>query len=394
MRYTNWAIAEFSTIITDLPEVIGIGIACNIFFGWPYVVGVVMSLLTTMLFLATQSCGIQILESIVFLFVAIMAIALFVEMSFVGVDTGELFQGWFFGFTQITSEDFFSITGILGAVVMPHNLYLHTAACQARQVERVDSSVTQAVKWSSLETVGPIAFSFFINMAVVAIAAERVYGQVPDGESVGLTDFCQFFKSFEGGCILWAIALLAAGQSSAITTTYTGQYVMDGFLNIKIPVPVRAIMTRLVAITPCVIISAAFPDDLNMLVNVVNSMLSFLLPFAFTPLVKYNCSAEFMGRFAAAPWEKYMLYTFCFAVWLINAVAFSAEGGGMLGDTVRAMDMSLTKVILLIIEISVQLFYAWWNWNCLRTPITASTTLLNEKREQEIQLTSKSREDG
>ena len=354
MRYMNWAIAEFSTIITDLPEVIGIGIACNIFFGWPYYIGVLLSLITTMLFLATMNFGVNILEGIVFLFVFIMAMALFVEMSFVGVDTGELFEGWFFGFTQVTSEDFFSITGILGAVVMPHNLYLHTAACQARKVEQKDSSVALAVKWASLETIGPIIFSFFMNMAVVAIAAERVYGQVADGESVGLTDFCEFFKKIKGGCILWGIALLAAGQSSAITTTFTGQYVMDGFLSIQLPVAMRAIVTRLVAITPCVIVSAMFPNNLNQMVNVVNSMLAFLLPFAFTPLVKYNCSVEFMGRFAAARWEKYMLYTFCFVVWLINAVAFSTEGGGMLGDSVRSMEMSFQKVILLGLEISVQ----------------------------------------
>lgn len=223
MRYLNWAIAEFSTIITDLPEVIGIGIACNLLFGWPYYVGVLLSLITTMFFLATMNYGINVLEGIVFLFVFIMAIALFVEMSFVGVDTKELMEGWFIGFTKVTSEDVFSITGILGAVVMPHNLYLHSAACQARKVERKDHVIQQAVKWSSLETAIPIVFSFFMNMAVVAIAAERVYGQVPDGDQVGLTDFCEFFKTIKGGCILWSIALLAAGQSSAITTTYTGQ---------------------------------------------------------------------------------------------------------------------------------------------------------------------------
>ena len=362
-RYSAWAIAEFSTVITDLPEVIGIGIACNIFFGWPYYVGVILSLGTTMLFLATLNHGVNILETIVFIFVFIMAIALFVEMSFVNVNTAELLEGWFVGFTQVKPEDVFSITGILGAVVMPHNLYLHTAACQARKVEPKDSSIQLAVKWSSLETAVPIIFSFFMNMAVIAIAAERVYYANTDGESIGLTDFCNFFKTIKGGCVLWAIALLAAGQSSAITTTFTGQYVMDGFLNIQLPVAMRAIVTRLVAITPCVIISVLFPNSLNEMVNVVNSMLAFLLPFAFTPLVKYNCSEEFMGRFAAPRWEKYLLYTLCFVVWLINAVAFSAEGGGLFGDSVHSMEMSFRKVLLIIIEVAVQVFYAWWNWN-------------------------------
>lgn len=383
MRYLNWFIAEFSTVITDLPEVIGIGIACNIFFGWNYVVGVVLSLVTTMLFLATMNFGVNILEAIVAVFVGIMAIALFVEMSYVGVNTQELLEGWFIGFTKVTSEDIFSITGILGAVVMPHNLFLHTAACQARKVEQTDHALQSAVKWSSMETVPPIAFSFFINMAVVAIAAERVYGEVPDGDQVGLTDFCQFFKTIKGGCIMWGIALLAAGQSSAITTTYTGQYVMDGFLNIQLPVATRAIVTRLVAITPCVVVAVAFPDDLNQMVNVVNSLLAFLLPFAFTPLVKYNCSEEIMGKFAAPKWERYLLYSCCFLIWIINAVAFSMDGGGLFGDKVHSMEMSAKKVFLIIIETGLQIFYAWWNWNCLHTPISA----IDGQAEHELQLT-------
>jgi natural resistance-associated macrophage protein len=226
LRYLNWFLAEFSTIITDLPTVIGIGIACNVFFGWPYYAGVLLSLITTMLFLATANRGVNVLEGIIALFVLVMAVALFVEMSFVGVDTGELFRGWFVGFVDVTSEDVFSITGILGAVVMPHNLYCHTAACQARIIDRRDDKIiAQAVKWSSMETIGPVVFSFFLNMAVVAIAAERIYG-VENGEDFGLTDFCDYFRKIKGGCLLWGIALLAAGQSSAITTTFTGQYVM------------------------------------------------------------------------------------------------------------------------------------------------------------------------
>merc|ERR1740124_2101092 len=125
MRYLNWFIAEFSTVITDLPEVIGIGIACKIFFGWPYWVGVVLSLLTTMVFLLALNYGTRLLEGIVAGFVAIMAIALFVEMGFIGVDVGDIMEGWVLGFTKLDRQDLFAITGMVGAVVMPHNLYLH-----------------------------------------------------------------------------------------------------------------------------------------------------------------------------------------------------------------------------------------------------------------------------
>ncbi|OEU10969.1 natural resistance-associated macrophage protein [Fragilariopsis cylindrus CCMP1102] len=297
-RYFAWFLAEFSVILTDLPEVIGIGIACNLFFGWPYWIGVLMSLVTTMLFLGTMQYGMHILEYIIVFFVGIMSIAIFVEMSFVQPDTSELMKGWIYGFVDVTTDDLFTIAGILGAVVMPHNLYLHTATVQSRKVVRRDDIVKKAVWYCSIEPILPILISFFVNLAVVAIAAERVYG-TPSAATVGLTDFCNYFFSLKGGCLMWGIALLAAGQSSAITTTYTGQFIMDGFLKVRLPVKVRAIVTRLVAITPCVIVSIFFPSHLNQMVNIVNAALGFLLPFALLPLIKYNCSPLIMGGFAS-----------------------------------------------------------------------------------------------
>ena len=132
---------------------------------------------------------------------------------------------------------------------MPHNLYLHTATCQSRPVKRDIDIVKTAVWYSSWEPVVPIMVSFCVNVAIVSIAAERVYG-TENADQVGLTDFCEYFQVLRGGCFLWAVSLLAAGQSSAITTTFTGQYVMNGFLKLEMPIAARAILTRLVAITP------------------------------------------------------------------------------------------------------------------------------------------------
>jgi len=383
MRYFNWFVAEFSTIITDLPEVIGIGIACNLFFGWPYYVGVIFSLVTTMLFLAFLSCGIRFLEATVVLFVGCMSIALFTEMSFVGSDASALSAGWAYGFTETKSSDLFSITGILGAVVMPHNLYLHTAACQSRKVQRVEAVVRQAVHLSSLEPVVPIMFSFFVNMSIVAIAAESVYG-TGNASEVGLTDFCDYFKGLKGGCVLWGIALLAAGQSSAITTTFTGQYVMDGFLDVRLPTWLRATATRLLAIAPCVLVSVLLPDRLNQLVNFVNSALALLLPFAFTPLVKYTTSVEYMGRFAPPRWEQLLLKSAAFAVYFINAISLSAPGGGFFGFLFEEGGNDVQyKGLLWLLMIAIQSFYLWWNINCMRTPISQPMTPIEEERVDE-----------
>lgn len=160
--------------------------------------------------------------------------------------------------------------------------------------------------------------------------------------------------------------LLAAGQSGAITTTYTGQYVMDGFLQLRIPMAARSIITRLVAIAPSVLVSFLFPDKLNMLVNVVNALLGLLLPFAFTPLVKYNCSERIMGRgHASRGLEKYVLYAFALTVWAINALTLSMKGGGFFGELSPDAPTSAKKVSLIAFQVALQLWYAWWNFSTL-----------------------------
>lgn len=379
LRYLNWFIAEVSAVLTDLPEVIGIGIALKIFFGWPYFAGVVLSLGTTLVFLASLRTGMKTLEGIIFTFVAIMSITLFVEMSFVNVDGKALMKGWVYGFTEISSSDLFSLTGILGSVVMPHNLYLHTATCQSRPVKRDIDIVKAAVWYSSWEPVVPIMVSFCVNVAIVSIAAERVYG-TENADQVGLTDFCEYFQVLRGGCFLWAVSLLAAGQSSAITTTFTGQYVMNGFLKLEMPIAARAILTRLVAITPSVIISLLFTNKLNTMVNFVNSSIGLLLPFAFTPLVKYNCSQVYMGQFAARGWERWLLYSFAVCVYFVNAYSLSARGGGFFGDFVQDMEMSSTKIFYILLQTLIQLFYFGWNAYCILTPVRAPMTPVTEAR--------------
>jgi len=141
--------------------------------------------------------------------------------------------------------------------------------------------------------------------------------------------------------------------------------VMDGFLRLQMPIKIRAIVTRLIAITPCVIVSLLFPNQLNHMVNIVNSSLSLFLPFALAPLAKFNCSPVIMGPHASKGCEKVLLYTFAVAVWLINAFALSAQGGGFFGDVREGLTSTATKTVIILVETCIQLFYAWWVWNCL-----------------------------
>jgi NRAMP (natural resistance-associated macrophage protein)-like metal ion transporter len=268
-----------------------------------------------MAFLAMLHFGLSKLELVVLVFVGMMAVSLFVEMAFVGVDVQKLMRGWTTDIVYVKKEDLFAITGILGAVVMPHNIYLLTASCQSRPIRRTEETISTVVRYCSWEPVLPIVVAFFINVAVVSIAAETVFMDKSitpsEADEIGLTDFCDYLLGIKGGCILWGLALIAAGQSSAITTTYAGQYVMDGFLQLRLPVWQRALMARLVAITPCILVSVMFPsgNQLSRMINIVNSSISVLLPFVLTPLVKYNCSTAYMGKYAAGPVESKFLYT-------------------------------------------------------------------------------------
>lgn len=397
MRYLSYVIAEFSVTITDLPEVIGYGVAFNIFFGWPYYAGVLLSSVTTMIFLAAQYRGFRLLEAFIVLLIGVMSVALFVELGLIGTDGSALISGWVYGFAQPGGFDVFALIGIVGAVVMPHNLYLHTASVLSRPVERTETTIKQACFWSAIEPGLPIIVSFFVNMAIVAIAAETVAG-LPN---VGITDFSDYML-VPGARQMWALALLAAGQSSAITTTFTGQYIMEGFLTIRLPTWQRAVLTRLVALIPCVILASVAPNGqfLNIAVNIVNAALSILLPFALTPLIKYYTSRDFMGDAAPGRLETTILWIAAFLVYAVNAYALSAPGGGFFGDTIQGQNATGTamlpngdaavvtvpnqqtpnSVLSNILMVLFQLFYLIWNIYIVQSPILTPMRPMEEAR--------------
>jgi len=377
LRYLNWAIAEFSAVITDIPEVIGIGIALHVFFGWPYVVGVLLSYLTTMGFLAVQSFGMKPLEAIVATLVGIMGVTIVVESFLVGIDYPAYLKGWAIGFIDFEPDDVWAMIGIVGAVVMPHNLYLHSASARSRPVKRTDEVVRQACRYMSWEPTLPILVSFFISAAVVSVAAEKILNQ-KGADTAGLTDFYAYVAHVPGSRWLWGLSLLAAGQSSAITTTYSGQYIMDGFLNIRLPMWKRALLTRTIAILPCVAVSVFLQGAaLNQAVNIVNAALAILLPFAFIPLVKYTTSRKFMGNYASGPVESAFAWFLAFSIYIVNAISLSLPGGGFFGDKLfdglgnqATVKMGVEWMVLFITMMAVQIFMLGWNVYMVAMPIS------------------------
>merc|ERR1711985_98190 len=360
VRWMFWVIAEVSIILTDLPEVIGFAIAIHLFNpSVPLYAGVLLSFLTTMLFLATLHKGSYFIELTACALVVIMSIVLFVEWDMSPTNSEDFLKGAFLPILPMTPGAIQSIIQIIGAVVMPHNLYLHSGALETRRCPPVDAYKRQAVKLGLWDPFIPILSTTVVNWAIASLAAIYVYGKnIPDADGLGIASFPKYLD-VKGGTIMWGIALIAAAQSSCITTTYSGQFVMDGFLKINIPKWSRAIITRCVAVVPRVAVAAAFTNDtkaLETMVDIVNSSLAFLLPFALIPLVKLTCSKQYMGEdYVAGKIETVVIVLATILCFGINFYTLVAPGGDYFGQ--YTSDMNIVGVQMNIVQDIVCIFY-------------------------------------
>merc|ERR1719410_3206847 len=360
VRWMFWVIAEVSIVLTDLPEVIGFAIAINLFNpSVPLYAGVLLSFCTTMLFLATLHKGSYFIELTACALVVIMSIVLFVEWDMSPTNSEDFLKGAFLPILKLDPGAVGAIISIIGAVVMPHNLYLHSGALETRRCPPVDAYKRQAVKLGLWDPFIPILSTTVVNWAIASLAAIYVYGKnIPDADGLGIASFPKYLD-VKGGTIMWGIALIAAAQSSCITTTYSGQFVMDGFLKINIPKWSRAIITRCVAVVPCVAVAAAFTNDtkaLETMVDIVNSSLAFLLPFALIPLVKLTCSKQYMGEdYVAGKIETVVISLATLLCFGINFYTLVAPGGDYFGQ--YTSDMNIVGVQMNIVQDIVCIFY-------------------------------------
>merc|ERR1711992_301975 len=356
IRWLFWVIAEVSIILTDLPEVIGFAIAINLFNpSVPLFAGVLLSFLSTMVFLASLSKGSYFIELTACALVVIMSIVLFVEWDMSPTDSVAFAKGAFLPLLPMDASAIQSIIGIIGAVVMPHNLYLHSGALESRRAPNVEKYKRQAVWLGLWDPFIPILSTTVVNWAIAALAAIFVYGNTNVPDNLGIASFPKFLQ-VKGGTIMWGIALIAAAQSSCITTTYSGQFVMDGFLKINLPKWARAIITRCVAVVPCVAVAAgADSGAMETMINIVNSSLAFLLPFALIPLVRLTCSAQYMGRFVSGKIEASLIWAATFVCFGINFYTLVAPGGDYFGQ--YTSNMNILGVQMNIIQDIVAIFY-------------------------------------
>jgi natural resistance-associated macrophage protein 2 len=281
-----WVMTEVAIIGSDIQEVIGTAIAFKILFGFPIWLGAIITILDTFTFLFIHACGVRKLEAFFAVLVGTMVICFWANMFIVRPGIGSI-MGGFVPLVPHNSTD--ELIGLIGAVIMPHNLFLHSSLVQSRKVDvNNHRQVREANKYFSIEAGISLLISFFINMSVVATFA--YYHLKPGSGKIYLENaHLSLEQSFgKEATLIWGIGLMAAGQSSTMTGTYAGQFVMQGFINLHMPAYMRVLITRAIAIVPALIVT--FIGNLDSFDGYLNILQAVQLPFALIPLLKFSAS--------------------------------------------------------------------------------------------------------
>lgn len=318
-----WVLAEIAIAATDLAEVIGSAIALNLLFGLPLPVGILITALDVLLLLYLQNRGFQVLERVVASLIFLIVLCFGYELLVSRPAVADVIGGLLPRAEIVTNPAMLYIAiGILGATVMPHNLYLHSSIVQTRDFDRNDAGRKSAIKFATIDSTVSLFLAFFINAAILILSAAAFHfsgnQQVAD-----ITDAHRLLDPILGvkwAGIFFAVALLASGQNSTLTGTLAGQIVMEGFLNLRVKPWLRRLITRLVAIVPALVVAILYGEkgasDLLVLSQVI---LSLQLSFAVVPLVTFTSDKLKMGRFVNPAWVRVVSWTVAVIIISLNA---------------------------------------------------------------------------
>ena len=312
--YPKWAniplyiLAEIAIAACDLAEIVGMAIGLNLLFGLPLVWGIAITALDTLLLLLLLNKGMRVMEAFIISLVAVIGISFVAEMFIVSPVYGDVLQG--FVPSELNGEALYIAIGIIGATVMPHNLYLHSSLVQTRKFDRTSAGIKKAIKFNFFDTAIALNLAFFVNAAILILAAAafHVNGFFDIAE---IQDASVLLEKLFGKTapIFFAIALIAAGQSSTVTGTLAGQIVMEGHLNIRIRPWLRRLITRLLAIIPALFTIFYFGQEaLGELLVLSQVVLSLQLGFAVIPLIHFNSDKKLMKEFTIKPWVKILAW--------------------------------------------------------------------------------------
>ncbi len=320
-KWTNislYVFAEIAIAACDLAEIIGMAIGLNLLFGLPLIYGVLITVFDTFLLLLLINKGVRKLELFIVSLVSIIGFSFLTELFIVNPDYVEVSKG--FLPSSLDGSALYIAIGIIGATVMPHNLYLHSALVQSRKIEKNDVGIRKAIKFNFIDSFIALNLAFFVNAAILILAATAFF-KLGYNQVSSIQDAHLLLKSLFGDLApsLFAIALICAGQSSTITGTLAGQIIMEGYLNLRISPLLRRLITRLIAIVPAVITILFFGNDqLGNLLVLSQVILSLQLGFAVIPLIHFTSSKQLMGGFAIGTFTKIAAWAVAFIIVGLN----------------------------------------------------------------------------
>ncbi|KAL8030062.1 hypothetical protein ABFX02_14G263400 [Erythranthe guttata] len=367
-----WIMAELALIGADIQEVIGSAIAIQILSrGFlPLWAGVLITASDCFVFLLLENYGVRKLEAVFAVLISTMALSFAWMFADAKPNKTELLIGLLI--PKLSSRTIRQAVGVVGCVIMPHNVFLHSALVQSRQVDpKKKGQVQEAINYYSIECTAALLVSFMINLFVTAVFAKGFYG-TKQANSIGLVNAGQYLEEKYGGgffpiLYIWGIGLLAAGQSSTITGTYAGQFIMGGFLNLRLKKSLRALITRSCAIIPTIIVALVFnksESSLDVLNEWLNVLQSVQIPFALIPLLTLVSKEQIMGVFKIGPTLQRAAWTVAALVIVINGYLlfhfFLSEVDGFLfGLFVSVWTAAYVAFVVYLISHSNNEI---WNW--------------------------------
>jgi manganese transport protein len=308
----QWILAELSILATDLAEVLGAALAFHLLLGVSITTGVALTAFDTVIVLALQGANFRRLEAIVLGLIATIATCFFIELVLIKPFWPDVFAGLKPSWDVLSGQEpLYIAIGILGATVMPHNLYLHSSVVQTRVNGTTQESKASAIKYARVDTIASLSLALIINAAILILAAAAFHGS-GHTDVVEIQDAYHLLDPLVGGAVasvLFGIALLAAGQSSTFTGTIAGQVVLEGFLNAKIPCWQRRLITRGLALIPALAGVIWFGDGaVGKMLVLSQVVLSLQLPFALWPLIRFTSDKQLMGPFANSMTTKVLAW--------------------------------------------------------------------------------------
>jgi manganese transport protein len=366
LNFILYILAEIAIAACDLAEVLGMAIGIQLLTGLPLIWGVCITVLDTFLLLYLQKLGMKKMEAFIIALIAVIAIAFLIQIVMASPDIREVASGFVPALKN--NEALYIAIGIIGATVMPHNLYLHSALVQSRKIDQTPAGIKQAIKYNRIDSTIALNIAFLVNAAILILAA-TVFFKSGNSDVARIEDAYKLLPGFLGNLapFLFAIALIAAGQSSTVTGTLAGQIVMEGYLSLRINPWVRRLITRLIAIIPTVLVILIYGDEeVDALLIFSQVILSLQLGFAVIPLIHFVSDKSKMGEFVINPITKIF-------AWLIAAVLVYLNFKMLISEALPVFEGR--NIFLQIIIVAVGIFFTGLLLYILAEPVIAKRKL-------------------